>query len=122
MFDDGKSTTFYMSLFIGILPAGAVFIPVVTRMLNRLGSRASMQVVSVVAVAFGGLACAPLIEIQPLTFITYAFYRAALYSVFAVRCAEVFGPKAMGTVQMAGVEPVDPTLVCPKRLETCLGR
>ena len=99
MLDGGASTTLYMSVFVGMLPAGALYIPLVAAMLRRLGSTASMQVVTLASIAFGALACIPThIEVQLLTFVVYIFYRSALFSVATVRTAAIFGPKAMGTM------------------------
>lgn len=67
----GGGTT-YLSIFIAMLPLGVLCIPVVSRILGRLGSVLAMQVVTVVSLLFGCLSLVPNLRTQLATFAVYA--------------------------------------------------
>ena len=57
-----------------------------------------MQAVTALGMVYGLCAIFLPLHLQPITFVLFAGYRAAVFSVFCIYATHVFGPLASGTV------------------------
>jgi hypothetical protein len=67
-------------------------------MIPFLGFMNAFHVVNAIGIFTTALSCVPVLELQPLVFLTYTGYRAALYSVVAAFLASTFGIEQLGAL------------------------
>lgn len=88
---------FYTTALSAIVPAGFLFVPVIERMLSRLGYALCLDVINLLGAVYGGMALVDVLPLQLGTAAVYTFYRAFLFSQLAAYHAQIFGPATMGT-------------------------
>ncbi|EOD23517.1 hypothetical protein EMIHUDRAFT_116378 [Emiliania huxleyi CCMP1516] len=92
--DDNK----YMAILTAMLPLGLACVPVIAFVHDKLKLLGSMQAVTALGMVYGLCAIFLPLHLQPITFVLFAGYRAAVFSVFCIYATHVFGPLASGTV------------------------
>lgn len=80
------------------LPFSALFAPCVASAMVRLGFLRSFHVVNLLGFVFVAVVLVPVLEIQPLAFLAFSFYRAMLFSTQCAWHARKFGPHNVGRI------------------------
>jgi len=92
---------FYLSLLGWIAPLGAVAAPMAGYAYDVLGAFAATSLVFVLGCIHSVCAIIPVLELQPVTFLSYSLQQEAIFAVILARILDVMGSHRFGI--MAGL-------------------
>jgi hypothetical protein len=95
---DAKDNFLYTNIFGYLLPAGFLFIGLISWTTTKYGLSGSLHVTNTLAIVIFAIDCVPSLKVQVFNFLLFACFRAYLYSVMADYIAKTFGLKTLGRV------------------------
>lgn len=97
-YGDRQHDFLYTKVFSFVLPLGFLFVPAIDHIVEKRGLALSLVVTNALGVVYNVLAFVPRLDVQCLTFLVFAGYRAFLYAVMSAFTAKTFGLKNMGSL------------------------
>ena len=82
---DPAHDNYYSKVSAAIIPCGFVFVPLVSWIVTRHGFLVSAHVVNGVGMAYGALACVPILWIQPVVTVLYVTLPLVCVQLFVWR-------------------------------------
>lgn len=99
----------YTQIFMIILPCAVLLVPLISRCLRKYGFVGAFLTVILLGITWNVLTLIPVLEVQPLTFVSFTSFRAFLYATSFTYLTYTFGSRTCASINGA-ITPLAATL------------
>ncbi len=94
----GDASGAYQAIFVGLMPAGIVFVGASPLLVKSLGLLGALGTASLVGLGFVGASLVPMLEAQLVTFALAIAYRTLIFALHTIFVHNTFGSRSMSTL------------------------